>query len=128
VARFLDDVSAVSSYLETMKRRVDERLVALHQGLSAMREAGLPVRSIAPQGAIYLSAQFDLVGRAGLKTNDDIRKLLLDKAGFALVPFQAFGLKDETGWFRLSVGAVSMEEIKAALPRVEAVLREAVGK
>ncbi|MFL5351395.1 pyridoxal phosphate-dependent aminotransferase [Archangium sp.] len=128
VARFLDDVPAVSSYLETMKRRVDERLVALHQGLSAMREAGLPVRSIAPQGAIYLSAQFDLVGRAGLKTNDDIRKLLLDKAGFALVPFQAFGLKDETGWFRLSVGAVSMEEIKAALPRVEAVLREAVGK
>jgi aspartate aminotransferase len=128
VARFLDDVPAVASYLETMKRRVDERLVALHQGLSAMREAGLPVRSIAPQGAIYLSAQFDLIGKAGLKTNDDIRKLLLDKAGFALVPFQAFGLKDDTGWFRLSVGAVSMEEIQVALPRVEAVLRDVVGR
>jgi aspartate aminotransferase len=128
VARFLDDVPAVASYLETMKRRVDERLVALHQGFSAMKAAGLPVRSIAPQGAIYLSAQFDLIGKAGLKTNDDIRKLLLDKAGFALVPFQAFGLKADTGWFRLSVGAVSMEEIKGALPRVEAVLREVVGK
>ena len=128
VARFLDDVPATTGFLETMRRRVDERLVALHQGFSAMREAGLPVRSIAPQGAIYLSAQFDLIGKAGLRTNDDIRKLLLDKAGFALVPFQAFGLKEDTGWFRLSVGAVSMEEIRAALPRVEAVLRDVVGR
>ncbi len=128
VGRFLDDVPAVAGYLETMKRRVDERLVALHQGFTAMKAAGLPVRSIAPQGAIYLSAQFELLGKAGLRTNDDIRKLLLDKAGFALVPFQAFGLRDDTGWFRLSVGAVSMEEIKAALPRVEAVLREVVGR
>ena len=128
VARFLDDVPATSGFLEVMRKRVDERLVALHQGFSAMREAGLPVRSIAPQGAIYLSARFDLIGKAGLKTNDDIRKLLLDKAGFALVPFQAFGLKEDTGWFRLSVGAVSMEEIRAALPRVEAVLREAAGR
>ena len=128
VARFLDDVPATTGFLETMRRRVDERLVALHQGFSAMREAGLPVRSIAPQGAIYLSARFDLIGKAGLRTNDDIRKLLLDKAGFALVPFQAFGLKEDTGWFRLSVGAVSMEEIRAALPRVEAVLLEVVGR
>jgi aspartate aminotransferase len=128
VARFLDDVPATSGFLEVMRRRVDERLVALHQGFTAMRAAGLPVRSIAPQGAIYLSAQFDLIGKVGLKTNDDIRKLLLDKAGFALVPFQAFGLKEDTGWFRLSVGAVSMEEIQAALPRVEAVLCEAAGR
>jgi aspartate aminotransferase len=128
VACFLDDAPAMSGFLETMRRRVDERLVALHQGFAAMREAGLPVRSIAPQGAIYLSARFELIGKAGLRTNDDIRKLLLDKAGFALVPFQAFGLKEDTGWFRLSVGAVSLEEIRVALPRVEAVLREVVGR
>jgi aspartate aminotransferase len=128
VARFLDDEPAMSAYLETMRGRVAERLEALHQGFSAMREAGLPVRAIAPQGAIYLSVRFDLVGKAGLRKNDDIRKLLLDQAGFALVPFQAFGLQEETGWFRLSVGAASVEEIRAALPRVEAVLREVVGR
>jgi aspartate aminotransferase len=109
-----------------MRRRVNERLTALHQGFSAMRAAGLPVHSIAPQGAIYLSVRFELLGKQGLRTNHDIRKLLLDKAGFALVPFQAFGLMEDSGWFRLSVGAVSVEEIQAALPRVEAVLREAV--
>jgi aspartate aminotransferase len=128
VARFLDDVPATSGFLETMRRRVDERLVVLHQGITAMRAAGLPVRSIAPQGAIYLSVQFDLIGKKGLRTNDDIRKLLLDKAGFAVVPFQAFGLMEDTGWFRLSVGATSVEEIKAVLPRVEGVLREVAGR
>jgi len=128
VARFLDDEPAMTGYLEVMRGRVAERLEALHQGFTAMGEAGLPVRAIAPQGAIYLSVRFDLVGRAGLKTNDDIRKLLLDEAGFALVPFQAFGLMEETGWFRLSVGATSVEELRAALPRVEAVLREVVGR
>jgi aspartate aminotransferase len=34
-----------------------------------------------------------------------------------VVPFQAFGLKEETGWFRLSVGAVSMQDIADAGPR-----------
>ena len=125
VGKLLDDVEATTTFLTHMRQSVDARLVALHQGFQAMRAAGLPVRSIAPQGAIYLSAQFELIGKTGLRTNDDIRRLLLDRAGFALVPFQAFGLKEDTGWFRLSVGAVSLEEICAALPRVEAVLREA---
>ena len=124
MARFLDDVPATSAFLETMRREVDARLRVLHQGFSAMHAAGLPVRSIAPQGAIYLSVCFELLGKAGLRTNEDIRQLLLDKAGFALVPFQAFGLMEDSGWFRLSVGAVSVEELQAALPRVEAVLRE----
>jgi aspartate aminotransferase len=127
-ARFLEDEAAVASYLESIRRNVAERLEVLHKGFESMRAAGLPVRTIAPQGAIYLSAQFNLVGHGGLRSNEDIRRLLLEKAGFAVVPFQAFGLQEESGWFRLSVGAVSTEELRAALPRVEAALREAVAR
>jgi aspartate aminotransferase len=68
--------------------------------------------------------QFDLVGRKGLRSNDDVRRYLLDEAGFAVVPFQAFGLAGENGWFRLSVGAVSVRDIEEAMPRVEAALRK----
>jgi aspartate aminotransferase len=90
-----------------------------------MRAEGLPVRAIAPQGAIYLSVQFDLIGRGGITTNEQIRRLLLERAGFAIVPFQAFGLKAETGWFRLSVGAASVEAIRDGLARVRDVLADA---
>ncbi|RKH50084.1 pyridoxal phosphate-dependent aminotransferase [Corallococcus llansteffanensis] len=123
-ARYLDDTKASEAFLTTMRASVDARLEALHRGFQRMKDAGLPVRAIAPQGAIYLSVQFDLVGRDGLTTNDAIRKRLLEKARFAVVPFQAFGLAEDTGWFRLSVGATSVAEIEQALPRVEATVRE----
>ena len=126
-AELLNDEAATDAFLATHKAGLQARLDALHAGFSRMAKAGLPVRDIPPQGAIYLSVQFDLVGRHRLKTNDDVRRFLLDEAGFAVVPFQAFGLAGENGWFRLSVGAVSVKDIEEAMPRVEAALRKAVG-
>jgi aspartate aminotransferase len=68
----------------------------------------------------------DLVGRQldgrTIDSNEAIRRALLDRAGIAIVPFQAFGLNEDTGWFRLSVGAVSVEEIEQALPRLRSLL------
>jgi aspartate aminotransferase len=118
MASLLDDPGQVAAYLGAMRGRVIERLDALASGFGAMRRDGLPVEVIPPQGAIYLSVRFPLAGR----TNEQIRKLLLERAGFAIVPFQAFGMKEDTGWFRISVGAVSVADIAAALPRVRAVL------
>jgi len=118
VARFLGMQDEIDRYHEQMIRELQLRLDLLHEGFEEMRRDGLPVRAISPQGAIYLSAQFQLPGR----TNEEIRKLLLDRAGFAAVAFQAFGLKKEDGWFRLSAGAVSPDEIRAGLRRVRAAL------
>jgi aspartate aminotransferase len=118
MAALLDDAAAVDAYLAEMRPRVAARLDRLAAGFAAMQKDGLPVEAIAPQGAIYLSVRFGLPGR----TNEQTRKLLLDRAGLALVPFQAFGLREESGWFRISVGAVSLTEIDEALPRVRAAL------
>jgi aspartate aminotransferase len=126
VARLLDAPEKIREFQTTMKTHVKERLDALYDGFVAMKREGLPVETIVPQGAIYLSAQFNLLGRTAggevLRTNDDIRKLLLNKAGLAVVPFQAFGLKGDTGWFRLSVGAVSMPDIRQGLVRLREVI------
>ena len=122
VAKFLDMPAEIESYHEYMIRELRLRLDLLHEGFEQMRTEGLPVRDIAPQGAIYLSVQFDLIGRGNIRTNEDIRRLLLEEAGFAVVPFQAFGLKKEDGWFRLSVGAASPTEIRNGLDRVRKVL------
>jgi aspartate aminotransferase len=87
----------------------------------AMRERGLPVDATAPAGAMYLSARFALpVG-----DNEAIRTYLLREADFAAVPFQAFGVTEDSGWFRLSVGAVSLSDIEAALPTLAAAVERA---
>jgi aspartate aminotransferase len=120
VAEFLRRPDEIADFHQNMIRELRLRLGALYEGLMAMRRDGLPVSAIAPQGAIYLSAQFDLVDRFG--SNEAIRKFLLDEAGFAIVPFQAFGLKEEDGWFRLSAGAVSVRDCCDGLERVRAAL------
>lgn len=121
-ATFLGEQEEIARFHEQMIRELRERLDLLYEGIDAMRRDGFPVQAITPQGAMYLSAQFDLVGRAGIHCNEDIRRLLLERAGFAVVAFQAFGLKEETGWFRLSAGAVSPADIRSGLARVRQVL------
>ena len=123
----LDDAKGIHEYQTDLKRGLQMRLDRLHAGFQAMKGRGLPVESIPPMGAIYLTARIHPFGRrtpdgAELRTNSDVRKYLLEAAGVGLVHFHAFGSKEEEGWFRLSVGAVSMEEIEAALPRLEEAL------
>ncbi|MGH9443817.1 MAG: pyridoxal phosphate-dependent aminotransferase [Thermoanaerobaculia bacterium] len=126
-ARFLADREGVESYRSEFLSRVEARLELLYSLFSRLKAAGLPVEAIEPQGAIYLSARFALAGQeiggSRLRTNEEIRKLLLQRAGIAAVPFQAFGYRPENGWFRLSVGAVSEQDIVSAEPR----LRECLG-
>jgi aspartate aminotransferase len=126
-AALLADTPAIEAYHAAMHREVYARLESLHAGLTSLRERGHPVEVVRPMGAIYLSVRFPLHGAvtpAGkqLQSNDDIRQYLLEEAGVAVVPFQAFGLREESGWFRLSVGAVSTDEIPATLGRLEAAL------
>ena len=126
-ARFLDDAAAVERYLAGFRAAVATRLARLHAGFEGMRRRGLPVESLPPQGAIYLSARIAAHGRrtpAGtlLGSGEDVRRYLLEAAGIGIVPFRAFGVESDEGWFRLSVGAVSPAEIDAALPRVERAL------
>jgi len=127
VAKLLSAGDMIKAYHREMKAGLQARLDALYRGLAALRNEGLPVEVIPPMGAMYLSARFALNGKrtaAGqiLRTNEDIRKYLLHEAGLAVVPFQAFGMKEETGWFRLSVGAVSVQEIEEVLPQVKSAL------
>jgi aspartate aminotransferase len=82
---------------------------------------------VPPQGGIYLSLRFGLHGRRApdgqlLSTNDDIRRYILREAGVALVHFQAFGLDEESGWFRASVGSLGPEEVPGAMERLAAAL------
>jgi aspartate aminotransferase len=127
VASYLDDPATVAADRAELVAGVRQRLDALYAGLVAMRDEGLPVDVIAPEGAIYLSARFAIGDRTlsnGTRLDGDeaIRAYLLRAAGLAVVPFHAFGVSGDCGWFRLSVGAVSLSQIAEMLPRLRTAL------
>jgi len=83
VAHWLGDTAGIAAYQQAFKAGVEARLRALYAGLEAMAKDGLPVRAIPPRAAIYLTAQFDLLGlktREGhvLSSSEDIRKFFRD--------------------------------------------------
>jgi aspartate aminotransferase len=127
-AALLDDVAAIERYRDGFLRGIGSRLGALHEGLERLHAEGLAVESLPPMGAIYLTARIHPFGKrtpqgVELRTNEDVRRYVLEAAGIGIVPFQAFGVAGDEGWFRLSVGAVSREEIDAAIPRLGQALR-----
>ncbi len=126
-AELLRAPGEIAAYHGEMREGVAARLTALADIFHALAAEGHPVEVLAPRAAIYVSARIALNGRLTaqgerLETNDDIRRYLLREAGLAVVPFQAFGSVEESGWFRLSVGAVSLRDIESAAPRLRSAL------
>jgi aspartate aminotransferase len=124
-AQLLDRPEEVASFRHALITGVQQRLTLLYSTIQEFKAAGHAVDAAEPMGAIYLSARFDLRGRVArngnrLASHDDVRRWLLEEAGMAVVPFDAFGSSTDEGWFRLSVGAVSVADIQAALPRLRA--------
>jgi aspartate aminotransferase len=127
-AEMLADAKAVEAARQTMRAGLERRLNRLHAGLMAMCRDGFPVDAVAPAGAMYLSARFGLArGHAGsaAETTEMIRRQLLERAGLAVVPFEAFGHTGEPGWFRLSVGSVSEGMVEDVLERLRETLQGA---
>lgn len=126
-AELLGQTGELKAFHAVMLPGLELRLKLLADGIAALKRDGFPVDSSPPRGSIYLSARFFLNGRSTpggelMRTNEDVRRYLLRSCGLACVPFQAFGAREDTGWFRLSVGAVSPDDIRALMPRLRAAL------
>ena len=126
-AHYLPQTAAVDRYLAHFKTNIQASLQTLYDGLQAMKNNGLPVDAVAPAGAIYLTAKLDVLGRTTpdgqvLASTKEVTSYLIQAAGFAVVPFSAFGSAASEPWFRMSVGGASLASIEAALPRLRAAL------
>ena len=129
VAKFLKQKEAVQKYFGHFKDEIETRLRLIHEGLQRMKTKGLPVDSIAPQAAIYLTMQVNLAGKTGkdgitLNSQDDVTNYILNDAQLAIVPFVAFGAGAQNNWYRLSVGCCKTEDIPVVLENLEKALQK----
>jgi aspartate aminotransferase len=119
-ALFINNVSEYDRFITEINHKASFRLKCFHDGIQKLKNAGLPVDSIPPEGAIYLTLQFALNGKTTsdhqlLKTTSDITKFLLETCKLAVVPFSAFGASANSNWYRLSVGTATEDDVKQAL-------------
>lgn len=127
VSNFLNNNIAIQEFIQELKEKINTRFSLIYNGFQALKAKGLPVDIIAPEGAIYLSAQFKLIGKTTAAGNtisgtQQITSYLLNEAQLAAVPFTAFGAQSGTDWYRLSVGTIKAEEIPDMLNKLESAL------
>ncbi len=128
-AKFLNDDAAVAEYLKSFKGQLSDILSGIYEGFKKLKSEGFKVDAIAPQAAIYLTVQIDLVGKttnAGvlLENQQAVTSYILDEAKLALVPFSSFGASKDSTWYRLSVGRCNKEEIPEMLGKLKAALEK----
>lgn len=126
-AAFLENDAALGDYLQSLKKKINHRFGEMYLGFEKLKGKGHPVSIIAPEGAIYLTANFNLLGKTMpngkvINQTSDITDYLLAQANLAVVPFTAFGCKQGTTWYRISVGTLKEEEISALLNKLEKAL------
>ena len=122
-AQLLNNPAAIQDFLNGFLEKLQARLNLLYQSFNSWKAEGLPVDVIAPEGAMYLSVKFDLIGKDGFPDAESVRLMLLEEADCAVIPFNCFGDHVNLGWFRFSVGAVAIEDIERCLPKIERALR-----
>jgi aspartate aminotransferase len=128
-AKYLLQTSAIDDFMVHFKRELEERLQLIYNGFQKLKEKGFPVDACAPQAAIYLTIQFNLVGKITvegkiLAIQSDVTAYILNEAKLAVVPFYAFGASENSDWYRLSAGTCKKEEI----PVILEILKEALSK
>src|SRR5690606_22230021 len=91
-ASYLNQTEVVQDYLTHIKTELNDRLISYYQGFNALQTKGFPVRAIQPEAALYLTVQFDLIGKTTqegttLKSIQEVTSFLLHEAKLAIVPF-----------------------------------------
>jgi aspartate aminotransferase len=123
-AKYLSDLDIYDKFIESQKTKISLRLDGFYKGFQVLKTEGFKVDAIAPQAAIYLTVQFNLIGQKTsegkiLQTTSDITKYLLDEAKLAIVPFSAFGSSVDSSWYRLSVGTCKISEIEIIINNIK---------
>lgn len=127
MANYFSQTEVLDGFLAEFKSRIQDSLNALYTGFIALKEEGFSVDAVQPMGAIYLTIKIDYIGKTTpegevLKNSADVNFYLIKEALAALVPFSAFGNDEDMPWFRASVGACTLQDVKDMMPRIKTAL------
>ena len=120
VASLLENDEYYDMFIAAKTEDYKEITGSIYNVFKFLEKDGYDVDCIKPQGGIYLSIRIGYSSKFG--TMEEFLDFIIDKCGLAIVPFNFFGSKENTDWFRLSIGYVNIKE----LPQVMKVIGETI--
>lgn len=124
ISRYLKNEVEVDKFLNSVKSKISDSLHGFYDGFKELKSKGYNVDVISPQASIFLTVKIDMTGKKTLdgktiKDTKDMSAFLIDEAGIAFVPFASFGASQDSKWYRISVGTISVDEVKLIMKKLE---------
>lgn len=117
VAKFLDNYDAMVDFVKG-KTEIYSRIVqTICNKFQEMKDKGFRVDYQRSEGGIYISIYLDYVHSFG--STEEYISFLINRCGLGIVPFEYFGSSQNKGWFRISIGNISIENIDPVLKTIE---------
>lgn len=122
---------AVSQYLKTPEidyflsyRNIifDKISKGICETLERLKSNGFNIDYKIPDGAIYISIYLGYIDK--FSSIDEMIDFLIDECKVGLVPFEYFGSSTNTGWFRLSIGTINMNNISENQTVIEEMIKK----
>ena len=120
VASLLENDEYYDFFIGAKTEDYKEITGSIYNTFQFLKNDGYDVDCIKPQGGIYLSIRIGYSSK--FNTMEEFLDFIIDKCGLAIVPFKFFGSKENTDWFRLSIGYVNIKE----LPQVMKIIGETI--
>ena len=113
VANLLENNDVYDTFINLKIFDYKEITSSFYKTFQQLKSEGYDVDCIKPQGGIYLSIRIGYSSK--FNTMEEFLDFIIDKCGLAIVPFKFFGSKENTDWFRLSIGYVDMKKLPIIL-------------
>jgi aspartate aminotransferase len=117
VAKFLDNYDAMVDFVKG-KTEIYSRIVqTICNKFQEMKDKGFRVDYQRSEGGIYISIYLDYVHSFG--STEEYISFLINRCGLGIVPFEYFGSSQNKGWFRISIGNISLDNIDPVLKTIK---------
>jgi aspartate aminotransferase len=112
VAELLADPIALGRYRQALAADLAHRRALVTAQLRALQP---PVEVLDTDGGLYVAARLALPA----ESDEAARRRLLDRGGVAAIPFGAFGVSRDSGWFRIAVAGPGEDELATLGARIQ---------
>ncbi len=126
VAEYLNNYDDMVNFVTMKTKQYSEISTKICDKIDELKEKGFRIDCQRPEGGIYISIY--LGESLSFPNMESYTKFLIDSCGIGLVPFEYFGLKNNKGWFRMSLGGVDPNNVEDILNSLDNLTYKSLGE